>query len=634
MTRLQWSQIVDGLAKQDPARLGYGYADTQHPWHHDAAFDLCRLAMLGLVEQVAAHARPGGTVLLIGLGERPGLHLALRAVGVRMVTVDACERRLAALRTVLPDEAVNDLLLLGDPDDPGVIAASAQVAEGCDAVVFAEPSDYAGARRWWTTYAPFVREGGLVAIVDRSQTFAMERRPFDVDRFAVDLESDVLVPAGVRARRLGGAMAVHCYVQTATTRAALPPAWPRGFAAVARPRPLGEVGGLAMHTFRGQVVLLEATAGPLCVRRLERNRYETVLIAPDEAAARRCAEAWSGAAADLAAARACLRANDVDGARRLAGGVADRHPWLAATLVESLAQAPWNRSLLLAQGTLLLFGGRGREGVALLRRALGMELVDGELMQTVATAYLHVLRDETGARTLLREGKQRVRSRKVAQVCQQNLRGNVMWHYPQLVASVQSVVHVGAGRGELLDAWTLLEIPDQVHVEGDPDAYRELAARCADARYGRVHAVAAMVGAAVGTAPLHRASGRTRPSLLRPRHDSGVPAASTTTTTLDALLAAGAIDARLCDLLFVEAEGAELDVLRGGIELLRHVDVVCVAVWLEPPYHGVAMPLDIQCFLREVHDGDGFGLRAFEPGTDPSCGTAVFRRLRARERRR
>lgn len=633
MTRLQWSQIVDGLATQDPARLGYGYADTQYPWHHDAAFDFCRMAMLGLVEQVAASARGRGTVLLVGLGDRPGLHLALRAVGARLVTVDSCERRLAALRAVLPAGPAGDLLLQGDPDDPGVVEAVAREAQGCDAVVFAEPADYEAARRSWIAYAPLVREGGLVAIVDRSQTFAMERRPFDVDRFAVDLERDVLVPAGVRVRRLGGAMTVHCYQQTAATRSALPPAWPRGFRPTVRSQRLGAIAGLAMHAWCGQVVLVEAAAGPFCVRRLERNRYETVLVAPDEAAARRCAAVWSDASAQLAEARDRLRANDIDGARHLAGEVAERHPWLAATLVESLAKAPWNRVLLLAQGTLLLFGDRGREGVALLRRALGMELVDGELMQTVATAYLHVLRDEAGARTLLREGKQRVRSRKVAQVCQQNLRGNVMWHYPQLVASVQSVVHVGAGRGALLDAWTMLEIPDQVHVEGDPDAYRELAARCASVRYGRVRAVPAMVGAAVGTAPLHRAPGRPRPSLLRPR-GGDIAAATTATTTLDALLAAGALDERRCDLLFVEAEGAELHVLRGGIELLRHVDVVCVAIWLEPAYHDVPMPLDIQRFLREVHDGDGFGLRAFEPGADPACGTAVFRRLRARERRR
>lgn len=595
MTRHRWAQVVDGIATQDPARLGYGYADTQHPWHHAAAFDIGRTATIDLVEQVAALARNGGTVVVLGGDTRPGLLLALGATGARVVT------------------------------EAG--------ATECDALVIAAANDYEDARRQWLEAASFVRAGGLVAIVDRTQAFSMERLPFDVDRFVTDLERDVLQPAGVKLRHGGGALAVHCYVQTAATRGAAPPAWPRGFRPTAAAERLGEVDGLALFAWNGRVVAVEGTAGPFSARRLEHNHYENVLVAADRATAERCALVWRDTSRRLADARAMLRNGDVHGARAAVLALANERPWLDARFVESLGLAPWNRALLLAQGTLHLFGERGREGAALLRRALDMELADGELMHTVATAYLQVLQDRDGARDLLRQGKQRVRTHKVARVCMQDLRGNVLWHYPQLLVAVQSVVHVGAGNGELLAAWTALEIPDQVHVEGDPVAYRELAARCSEARYGRPRAVQAVVGATNGEAPLYRAAGSSRASLLRPRA-ANVTSSPVPVTTLDALLANGALDARRCELLFVEAEGAELDVLRGATELLRHVDVVCVAIWLEPRFHGAPMPFDVQRFLRELHDGDGFAIRAFEPGADGSRGTAVFRRVRAREARR
>jgi len=633
MTRHRWAQIVDGIATADPERCGYGYADTQHPWHHDAAIELGRSAAIDLLAETEAIAGKHGTVVLVGLGMRPGLHLALRATGARVVTVDGDPDRLAALREAPGTDAFDVQLFHGDPGDLEVAAAVGRAVGQCDVVVLAAAGSYEDVRRQWIGFAPLVRDGGLVAIVDRSQAFALERRPFDVDRFVVDLDRDVLAPAGVRARRFGGALAVHLYVQTEATRTAPPPAWPRGFRAACSAEPLATVGGLALFPWQERTVAIEAGAGAFDARWLEQNRYVDVLAATDRSAVERCAAVWQDSSDRLATARQQLRANDVRGATATVAQLAEERPWLGAVLTESLAVAPWNRATLLALGTLRLLTDAPRQGVALLRRALGMELADGELMQTVAAAYLQVLRDHDGARTLLRDGKQRVRTHKVARTCMQDLRGNVLWHYPQLLVAVQSVVHVGAGAGELVAAWTALEIPDQVHVEGEPAAFAELERRCATASYGRPRAVRAVLGATVGNATLHRVPGSVRGSLLRPRAENVVTSTGAV-TTLDALLAAGTLDARRCDLLFVDAEGAELDVLRGGVELLRHVDVVCVTIWREPRFHDTPMPLDIQRFLRELNDGDGFALRAFEPDADPARGTAVFRRLRAREVRR
>jgi FkbM family methyltransferase len=632
------AHLVDEIATRDPERLGYGYADTQHPWHHDAAIDCARLPFLELLERIATVTGGHGSVLVVGLGPRPGLPLALRAVASRIVTVDANAQHLEALRAVLPAHDRADTLVHGDPLAPEVAAEVARLAADCDAVLFDVGDGYADMRTAWVAFAPLVRAGGLVAIVDRTQAFPGDRHVFDVDRFVVDLERDVLVPRGARLRRCGGALAVHTYEQSAALRGAEPPAWPFAYRAEPAPVVLGTAAGFSLCEWRGRVVAFDGSDGPLRPRRLERNGYTTVLVAADRDAAARIAQDWPEVRAQLAQARTRLRDGDVDGARQIVAAVAGVRPWLHETMVASLETAPWNRDLLLAQGTLLLFGTRPREGAALMRRALGLELVDAQLMQTVANAYLRVLTDEAAARSLLADGRQRVRARKVAQVCHTRLRGNVLWHYPQLLARVQSVLHVGSGRGDHLGAWTQLEIGRQTHVEADAEEFARLERSCREVAFGTARAVHAVLGAVAGPGMLHRSDVSLRPSLLAPSPlalHGRVPRILGTTAvevvTLDGLVAAGAIDPHACDLLFVDTEGTELEVLRGATNLLRHTDVVCVAVFLAPIHEGAPMPQDIQRFLREIHDGDGFGLRAFEPGDDPARGMAVFRRVRRRE---
>mgnify|MGYP003393852134 CR=1 FL=1 len=50
MTSLLLQQQVDALTIAAPGERGYGYADTQHPWHHDPAVDLPRQAWIGWLE--------------------------------------------------------------------------------------------------------------------------------------------------------------------------------------------------------------------------------------------------------------------------------------------------------------------------------------------------------------------------------------------------------------------------------------------------------------------------------------------------------------------------------------------------------------------------------------------------------
>lgn len=624
-------RAVDDVATRDPERGGYGYADTQHPWRHDAAIEHTRSAFHDFLGLVRGKAR-SPTVLQIGLGpgRRAGTHLALLAAARRVVTVDADAARLDGLRRQLGDHAARSVQIAGDVDDDAVFAAVRDAVPACD-VLLLDRDGYAGMRRAWQRCAALVRPGGLVALVDRSQAQLLDRPTYGVDRFVADLERDVLRPRGVQLVRFGGARAIHVYSQHHGTVAAEPPAWPPGFVPVLPAPLLGELHGFALHGWNGAVVAVPAAAGGFSPRALERNEYDVLLVAPDRGRAEALVGAWCAAAPSLEQARALLADERDAQAREFATAVGRAHPGLRGALLASLELAPWNRALLLALGTIDLFDRRGRQGVALLRRALRQELAEASLLRTVAAAYLRVLGDDAGARDLLDSVKRRVRARKVALICHQELRGNLLWQFPSLIADVGGVLQVGAGVPDALD-WARLEVPRRTFVDADPGVCERIAAADAGAK-----TVAATLGAVAGPATLRSGGGRGRASLLplHPLAVRGVVAPQTAAVavqlqTLDELVAAGRIDAAACELLAIDTEGSELDVLRGATELLRHVDVISVAVFLQPVYDGAPLPQQVQAFLRDVDGDGGFCLRAFEPAADGVRGTAVFCRRKPR----
>ena len=637
MNRFERSRAIDELATRDPEHLGYGYADSQHAWHHDPAIEQGRTSWHEWLELVSTTTQRA-TIVQIGLGRRGGGHLALLTVAARVVTVEIDAVRVAALRSTAGFDAERSVLIAGDSANAEVAAAVRRAAPVCDVLLLDGGCTYEHMRSDWERYAPLVRDGGLVALVDRSQVQANDRRRFDVDRLILDLERDVLQPCGVRWRRHGNAHAIHTYVQTAAVRAeGKSLAWPPGFCRTGVPQGLGESAGFSLWAGQDRVVAVPTATGTFCARALHRNEYAVVLTAADEPALRALVLAWTIVAPRLAQARRLLRTDCVAAAAAAVAAVRSEYPSLRAWLIACVEQAPWNRALLLALGTLSLFGDAPREGALLLRRALQLELLDAELMQTVAAAFLQVLGDEAGARALLAAAKQHLRGRKIAQVCHTTLRGHVLWDYPQLLTSVHGVLEVGAHRGEHIAAWSQLELKDQCYVEANPTAFAELERTCREARFGRTLAVAAAVGATSCVRTLHCGASTAHASFLRthaqaPRSstEQQTHAVEVPVTTLDELVAAGRIEPRRYNLLFVDTNGTELDVLRGAGELLRHVDIVCVAVFLQPVYEGAPMPQEIQAFLRELHDGDGFGLRAFEPSADARRGSAVFRRLKVR----
>jgi FkbM family methyltransferase len=597
VNRFELVAALDRLATGEQGR-GYGYADGQFPWRYDPAIDQPRLAITQLLEALC-EARLRGTYAVIGPDRHGGIARALGLLGARVV---------------------------GEGDE----------ARGCDLVLLLGAESYEAARSLWQRHAPRVRPGGVCAIADQSQACPALGRRFDVDRFAHDLERDGLRPHGVRVLRFGGAPAIHAYVQTeATARVAALP-WPAGFTPTPVPRRHGELLGFTLFEDERGAVAVRGAVDRLDARALQRGEHSAVLRAPALPPLAALVEAFAAAAPRLAAARAQLAAGRAREAAGLAAAVAADLPGLREALLPSLEAAPHSQELLLAAGTTALFGGRAREGAALLRRALRHDMLDRELLQAVAAAYLDVLGDGEAARALLADCKRSVRRQQIAAACHERLSGNVLWEYPQLLLDVRGVVQVGAHAGEEAAAFELLDLPRQVLIEPHPRAFAELERRCAG-RAGLTLLQCAL-GAEPGERELRFGADPARASFLATHALAAVAPEHVQTqrlrvpvTTLDALLAEGRIDPAHCDLLMIDTEGTELDVLRGGRALLRQVDVVCVAVCLLPIYDGAPLLQQIQTFLREV-DERGFHLRAFAPGPDPARGDAVFRRARRRSR--
>jgi len=533
-----------------------------------------------------------------------------------------------------------DLLIQGDSADAAVVATVTAAAPSCDLLFLDGGDDYERARADWEAYAPLVRPGGVVAIVDASQAYPVQRRLFDVDRFVFDLERDWLRPRGVRSTRLGGAHAIHYYMQTAATaaRAALP--WPAGFVPTQRPRRDGEFCGFTIHAWNGSFLAVPGDVPELQPRAVLRNEHAVVIKADTRPRVAALVEAFVAVEPRLATARQLLRQERRAEAAAIAAQVTAEFPGLRAALIPSLEAAPHGKAMLLVLGTLALLGDRPREGAGLLRRALEQDMLDRDLLVTVAAACLQVLQDADAARALLATARQRVRHKKIAMACHEHLSGNVLWNYPQLLQDVRGVIQVGAHTGEEVAAFSLLEIGHQVYIEPQPQAFAELQQRCRQQGSGDIRQFDCAVGEAAGERELLLGERTEHASFLRTHALARLPAASVQSRriqvpvqTLDQLVATGGIDPAHYNLLLVDTEGTELEVLRSARALLRHIDIVCVAVFTEPVYDGAPLPQQIQTFLREVND-DGFALRAFETGPDPARGDAVWKRINVRRQDR
>jgi len=641
MNTLQCRQRIDEIATADPERLGYGYSDSQFPWRYDPAIEHPRQAYLDFVDYLRLTLPPQATILQLGVGRRGGSRLAVQACGARVVSVD----RDATVLQRLSDAGPTEDLIHGDSHDKATFAAVFARSEHYDCIILDADDTAEGMRADWRHYAPLVPPGGLIAIVDRSQVDCLPSPRYRVDEFVADLTSEVLTPSGVRVQRFGASSSIHLYEQTdAVRRRAL--AWSRGRRNPAdAPQHVGEAAGCALYLDHGLAYAVPAGEAPYCPRAAGRNDYSLLLVADSQQAVADLAVAFAAAEPRIEEAIDALRDGDLNTTAAIVADLGPQASQLRQRLIPCLETAPWNRRLLLVLGMLGSFGLRPREGVLLLRRALGLEMIDADLLRAVANGYLQLLQDEDGARELLAEARRQVRRRKIADICHSELSrnpelgGNVLWQYPKLLVDVTGVLQVGARRDATVAAWDRIDIGTQVFVEAQPSHCTELERALPAGDRCRRSVTHAVLGAEVGRATLRYGADRARASLLPTHALAAVPAehrqlheTEVETTTLDALVASGQVDPSDCNLLFIDAEGSELEVLQGAVRLLERVDLLCVAVFLQPVYDGAPMPQQIQTFLREFDEDrqHDFALSAFEVGVDESRGYAIFRRTRPR----
>lgn len=623
MSALLLHQQVDALAIAAPGERGYGYADTQHPWHHDPAIDVPRATWLGWLGAVIQHVGRG-EVVVVGIGAQPARTLSLALACGRCIAVDSVAARAAKLIAAATAAGRADVVqtVVGAPASPAVRAAVGEAVARCDLLLL-DLQDEGELLAALLAHAARVRDGGLVAIVDRTFEFGERLAERRADEALRQLREQVLEPAGVRLRRHGEAVAIRDFVMDRAVRSRLclltvPAAAP---SELARPQ---VVAGHELHRVQGRWLAWPLAAGPFAHERLWRNEAPSLWVAADEASLRERVAVGAPALSELTAARTRLVGDPAAAAQRVRS-----LPALAtvrAALHEALEQAPWCRELQLAAGTLELLAGEPMLGAALWERANAQQL-DAKLVQDLSHAYLHLLGDPAAARALLGRVQQEVRRRQVAEFCARQPRGHVLFDYPEVLVPVRGCLQVGFGCGQDHETFGALGLAARHYVEGDERALAALRSRL-----GGSHAVvAAVLDAQCGSAELfEHADGRC--SLLPPCATASPARLRRTVpvTTLDHLVATGQLDVRGVDLLWVAAAGNELQVLRGARALLAQVDVLCVQVWPKPVFDGAPQPQDVQGWLRELGEDEAFALRAFHPAADLVSGMALFRRLRRR----
>lgn len=621
MTAVLLHHQVDALAIAAPGERGYGYADTQHPWHHDPAIDLPRPTWLGWLE--ATIRRLGrGEAVVVGIGAQPARTLSLSLACARCLAVDTDAGRAAKLLAAARDagRAAAVQTFVGAGGDPSVRAAVGEAIAQCDLLLL-DVQDEAELLGALLAHAPRVRDGGRVAIVDRTFEFGERLPERRADQALRQLRELVLEPADARVERHGQAVAIHDFGMDRNVRARLcllvPPA-------EAVPAQRSTYRGYTLHRLPDGWLAWPQAAGAFQHERLWRNEAPRCWFATDAAELRVRLEIADAAVAELAAARASFAQDRAAAAARVQAMSAGAS--VRAALLAALEVAPWCRELLLAAGTYELLVGEPSLGAAFWERAVAQQL-DGGLVRSLASAYLHVLGDAAAARDLHARVQQEVRRRRIAAFCAAQPRGHVLFDYPEVLVTVTGFLQVGSGCGADDAAFAALGIATRCYVAADAESASALQKRLG----ASVTVTAAVLGEHVGAASYHEhADGcwsLLPPCASAPRARSQRP---TSVTTLSALVEAGTLDVQHTNLLWVAAAGNELAVLRGARALLQHFDVLCVQVWPKPVFAGAPQPQDVQGWLRELGDGEAFALRAFHPVMDLQSGIALFRRVRRR----
>jgi FkbM family methyltransferase len=169
--------------------------------------------------------------------------------------------------------------------------------------------------------------------------------------------------------------------------------------------------------------------------------------------------------------------------------------------------------------------------------------------------------------------------------------------------AVRGVIHVGAHEGQEISSYDAMRAERVMFIEANPAVYARLAAAMRERAH--VTTVNRAISDKNGKVQLHLASFDQSSSLLPlARHREVYPqilAAGTTdvdATTLDALVQELGFSASEFNFLNVDVQGAEAMVLRGAINVLRHIEGINIEVNFSELYRGGAQIEDIDDLLE------------------------------------
>lgn len=621
-------RAVDSWATSDPSAHGYGYSDSQNAWSYNPAIDQPRLTFHSFLEQMV-RGGTAGSVLEIGLGRHGGSHAAFCAIGARVVTVEIDAERVQRFIDCNPTVPGRDEFVVGDSSDGATLTKVQELVSDCDLLFLDGGDSYEQVALDWAAYAPLVRAGGVVAIVDRSQSSPVNRRSFDVDWFALQLKKYRLDYEGVHLDHVGKGHCIHYYVKPAGREDAYRIPAPQNFVATPIPRRVdGDVCGYSMYAWDGEFLAIQSSHERLDPRGIDRCEYDVVLKGRTIDGLRQAVQIYAAVVAPLRDARRAAIRRDVLQAEEITRRVLVVQPGLREALLPSLEVHAHQRELLLTLSSACLFGGRRAEGVALARKVLEQDYSDTDLLMLLGNAYLYLLKDKIAAIALIRDARERMRESAISNICMTQLTGHLLWSYPQFFFGIDRVVVAGGGTTELLDAFSMLGISDICFLEPDSMAFGRLRGRVEGGLRQDIKLFGVAASDASGRQTMWSSAGGGHHSSLRLTEGCAGRRPDLVQTSeqvvevwaIDDLVAQGRFDARGKSLLMISAEGAELLVLGGAIQFLAHVEVVCVKVCYQDVYVGSASLDDVRDFLSD----QGFRSRAGEPCPDGVSGFVIF----------
>lgn len=567
-------RAIDELVRASDHAGALGWDEQQEPGRYAPAIEHSKTVFHAFVRLALAHG-PLRQIVQVGLGG-PARHAALRCLAERVVTIEADPKRLRDFAAGRTFDARVDALLCGDPTAAAVSHEVADLVGQCDLLLIDRDCGAQDVLACWRQLAPLVRDGGLVAIVDRSQEFPEVRRGDDVDQFVQQLEQRFLAPQGRPLQRFVKGHAIFAYARReADDEQAFAAAWPMapeggGWRALASPSP--------------QWSLFEGRAGCRAVladiatysdRQRVQHRFPLVLCAADSAQLHQRLGWWQRLEHLAASGQRQLCAGDLAGFERTASAARELATTFAPWLEEDLQSQPHSGRLLRTAGVWYGLVGELDLCVGLLGRHLDAELRDGEVVQLLAQVHLLLRGDGEAARQLLAKTRRRLAHQQRMRQCLQEPHAHSLWGQPSLLQDQHRVLWVGADGAAASHACARLGLAMTWLPNGNASQRAEPAARV----------LQPVVAGNVGEVTLwHDPQGRVclrAPSSRFVQQLQLVPPVAlreVAATTLDELLGAGVIEAAAAAVLVVDVPGDEAAILQAAPVLLASVQVICVAV--------------------------------------------------------